>query len=161
MIAALKNMCQVFKRPKVLIEVSVDHMELAEDYLILGLNLAWNNETAEPIKVEEAHLRLFHQGYRKEPLKLHPQGHFARVPGQKLIKKIVGAKSFQLPAQNSHLECIRFFTREVLDLPEGKYPVEILSTVPGGTYLHETDVLITKRAKYRTSEAWVENENYA
>lgn len=155
MIKAIKSIWQNLHRPKVYVDVSVDHVELAEGYLLLGLNLEWHNQTAEPIMVQEARLRLFEKGRKKEPIKFDFQGHFARIPGQRVIKKSVGEKSFRVPAGKSHQECIRFFTRDLLNLEEGNYPVEIHAVVPEGTYVHQAHVQITPRIKYRTSEAWI------
>jgi len=161
MIATLKNFCGTFQRPKLYVEVSVDHVELADTYLMLGLNLAWHSKLTEPTPVQEVQIKLFNRGAKEELIWFDPQGHFTRIPGQRVIKKSVGAKSFVLPAGGFHVEHIRFFTRATLDLPEGKYPVDIHAKVDGGTYLHEADIHIIKRDKYRTTEAWTVEESHA
>jgi hypothetical protein len=154
MFKAIKSLLKNFQDPKVYVDLSIDHIELAEDYLMLGLNFAWHNQTPNPITVREVQIKFFNQGRLDEPILFRPQGHFTRVPGQKVITKVIGAKSFLLPPGKSHEEGIRFFTRAILNLDEGTYPVEIHATVPGGTYVHRADVQITNRIKYRTSEAW-------
>jgi len=154
MIAPLKNVFQALRRPKLHVEASVDHVELAEAYLMLGLNLAWYAKMVDPLPVQEVQIKLFCKGAKEELIWLYPQGHFTRIPGQRVIRKTIGTKSFVLPAGGFHVEHIRFFTRSVLDLPEGMYPAEVHAQVPEGTYLHETNLLIKNRDKYRTSEAW-------
>lgn len=154
MIGPIKSLWQNLYRPKIYVDVTVDHIELAEDYLILGLNLDWHNQTADPMPVREVQIDLFHQGRQKEPAKFLFQGHFDRIPHQRVIKKSIGEKSFVVPAGKSHMEHIRFFNRTILNLEEKSYFVEIHAMVPDGTYVHQAHVPITNRIKYRTSEAW-------
>jgi hypothetical protein len=154
MIGPIKSLWQNLYRSKIYVDATVDHIELAADYLMLGLNLGWHNPTEDSLAVSEVQIKLFPKGGQKEPIQFQPQGHFARIPGQKVIKKINGVSSFIVPAGGTHLEYIRFLTRTVLNLEERAYPVEIHVMVPEGTYIHQTHVQITNRMKYRTSEAW-------
>ena len=154
MIKAIKSICQNLHRAKIYVDASVDHIEMAEDYLILGLNLEWHNHTAESIDVREVQVKLLPKDRKKEPLPFLFQGHFARIPHQRVIKKSVGEKSFIAVAGKSHMEHIRFFTRDILSLDEGTYAVEIHASVPGGTYVHEANIHVEARTRYRTSEAW-------
>jgi len=154
MIKTLKSLLKKFQDPKVYVDLSLDHIELAENYLMLGLNFDWHNGTANPITIREVQIKLFNKGRLEEPILFRSQGHFTRLPAQKVITKIVGAKSFLLPAGKSHQEGIRVFTRAILNLEERTYPVEIHATVADGTYVHRAEVQVTNRIKYRTSEAW-------
>ncbi len=154
MIKVLKDLWQSHKSPKVFLEAAVDHVEVAEDYLMLGLDIAWNNTMPEPLVVEEIQVTLFHNGRRKEGIRFYAQGHFSRIPGQRVIKKTVGARQFVVPNGVAHVENIRFMTRAVLDLAPGEYPVEFQSTVEAGTFLHDTKLTVTPRNRYRTTEAW-------
>jgi len=151
----IKSLWKKLQGPKIYIDVAVDHIEMAEDYLMLGLELEWHNQTANSLDVREVQLRLFRKGRQKESINFYFQGHFAHLPNQRVIKKIIGEKSFTIPGGKSHLESIRFFTREILDLEEGTHPVEIHAKVAEGTYVHQADLQIVRRFKYRTSEAWV------
>ena len=159
MINVIKHAWKKFQPPQVYAEVLLDHIELSDSYLMLGLSLGWHNDTLEPIQVEEVHIRLYHEGTRQEPVLFYPQGHFAHLPGQKVIKKTVGAKSFVLPPGETHLAGIRFFTRTILVLADGTYPLEIHATVSNGTYVHEAQVKVTSRLKYRTSEPWIPQDS--
>jgi len=154
MISRVKNLWESFQKPKIYVDIGIDHIELAETYLIFGIFFDWHNTTPDAVKVENMHLKLFNQGRRKEPINLMVQGNFDRVPGERVITKSTGVKPFTLPAKGTHLVGVRFFTRSILDIDEGTYPVEIHAKVPGGTYLYEADLKVTTRVKYRTSEEW-------
>ena len=154
MINVLKDLWQSRKTPKVFLEAAVDHVEVADDYLMLGLDIAWNNTTPEPLQVEEIQVTLFPKGRRKEGIRFYAQGHFSRIPGQRVIKKTVGARQFLVPNGVAHVENIRFMTRAILDLDPGEYPVEFQCSVLEGTFLHDATLTVTPRNRYRTTEAW-------
>jgi|SRR5580658_7655394 hypothetical protein len=160
MLKAISSLWQNLQGPKLYVDVALDHIELADEYLMLGIELDWHNQTPEEIKVREVKVRLFQKGRLEEPIKFYTQGHFERIPGQKkVIKKTVGVKSFVLPAGQYHLEGIRFFTRSIFDIEDGIYPADIHTIVQGGTYVHQADIQITSGLKYRTSEPWIATEN--
>lgn len=155
MINALKGLLGGFQKPRLDVAVSVDHVELADTYLIIGLNLCWHNLTSEPIAVKEVRVKLIPNGRNQEPIKFYAQGHFARIPFQSAIKKKVGAKGFKLPAGETRTEGTRFFTRAILDITPGTYLAEVQAIVAEGAFSNEVIVEITNRMKYRTSEAWM------
>ena len=154
MIGVLKNLWQAHRGPKLFLELSVDHVEIGDDHLTLGLNLAWKNEFPDPIEVSDVQIAVFLQGRKKEGVRFYAQGHFVRLPTERVIKKINGIKTFKVPATQSHVEYLRLMSRAVLDIPEGIYPAEVHCSVSGGTYVHVAELPIDNKLKYRTTESW-------
>ncbi|HUB67134.1 MAG TPA: hypothetical protein VL981_06590 [Candidatus Methylacidiphilales bacterium] len=160
MLKAISSLWQNLQGPKLFVDVALDHIELADEYLMLGIELDWHNQTSEDIKVREVKVRFFQKSRLEEPVKFYTQGHFERIEGQRRqIRKTVGLKSFVLPAKQYHLEGIRLFTRSIFDIEDGMYPVDIHTIVAGGTYVHQADIQVTSAIKYRTSEPWIATEN--
>lgn len=139
------------KRRTLQVELELDHIELSADSLIVGLQLTWKNATDMPVEIREVSLNLFHQGKTGTPLPLAYNGRFVRIPYQKTVTKIAGLNSIQIHAGNSHIESLRFLTREILDLRDGTYPVELHTTVEEGIYLHSFDLKVTTELKNRIS----------
>ena len=154
MINVLKDLWQARKAPKIFLEAAVDHVEVGEDYLMLGLDLAWHSTMPEPLQIEEIQVTLYPNGRRKDGIRFYAQGHFARLPHQKVIKKMPGARQFELPSNIAHIEHIRFMTRAILDLAPGTYEAEFQSTVLEGSFVHSANLAFTAKNRYRTSEAW-------
>ena len=139
------------KRRTLQAELELDHLELSSDSLIVGLQITWKNATEIPIEIHEVMLGLFHAGRAAPPLSLAYNGRFVRIPYQKTVTKIAGVSSFRVDAGESHVENLRFLTREILDLKEGTYSVELHTTVDDGTYLHTFDLKIVDKLKCRLS----------
>ena len=137
------------KRRTLQAEMELDHVELSSDSLILGLQLTWKNATEAPVEIHEVAVSLFHQGKTVMPLPLAYNGRFVRIPYQKTVTKIAGVRSFHIDAGVSHTENLRFLTREILDLKEGAYPIELHTTVNDGTYLHSFDLKVANTLKNR------------
>jgi hypothetical protein len=158
MISAIKSLLGYFNRPKFYVEVSLDHVEISDTYLIMGLNLDWLNRMEDSLSVEEVEIRLYMGGRKAKPIKLSAHGNFTRDKATKKLITTIGAKPFILPALDSHDEGARFFTRAILDIEAGKYPIDIFSTVPAGTYINSATIQVTVGKKYRTSGSWTRDE---
>jgi hypothetical protein len=137
------------KRRTLHAELEIDHIELSEEHLILGLRLTWHNETLEPIEIREVMVNLFHEGKKKNPVSLIYNGRFVRIPYQKAITQIAGANSFHIEAGCTQVESLRFLTRDLLDIKDGSHPAELHTTVRDGTYLHNFDLKIVPELKHR------------
>ena len=112
------------------VDAATDHIELADTYFMLGLNIGWENQTeSEETLLFKRYIFVF---FPKDVI-TNPFGSIIRVilrlPGQKVISKTSGTKFFKLPAGESHVAGIRFYTRSRSNLEEGTYPVDVHTTV--------------------------------
>jgi hypothetical protein len=154
MINVLKELWPLRRSPKVFLEIALDHVEIGQDFLILGLELAWLNTTPEPMHAEEIQVLLYPKHRRGQEVHFYFHGHFSRIPLQRTIQKLSGSRQFVIPSEEPHVERLRFMTRAILDLPPGEYPMQIETKVNGGTLLHDDILTVVPRSRYRTTEGW-------
>jgi len=139
---------------KVSLDVIVDHVELTSTHLVVGLQMGWTNRTDKPIPIKEIQVKLYLHGKRSEPLGLYPLERFTRVPNQRGFHK-TPMRPLTLPVKEIHVEQIRFISQEVLDLPVGKYPLEVIITDTSDiSYTNQISILVESAIKYRLSEEW-------
>ena len=135
-------------------DVNVDHVELTSTHLVIGFQMGWINRTENPIPIKNIQMKLYLHGKRHEPLTLYPLERFTRVPNQKGFHK-TPMRPLTLPAQGIYAEQIRFISQEVLDLPVGKYTLEIILTDTGDNlYTNQVTIHVESKIKYRLSEEW-------
>ena len=137
---------------------TVDHIELGDAHLTLGLNLAWHNKTHAPIEITDIQLRLYMSKFDDHPVRLYPNGRFAKIPGQKMFNKLPNVGSFVLEPDATHVEHLRFLTRAMLEIKEGNYRVEVLlHDARGLSYKQQATVALETKLKYRVSQEWYGN----
>ena len=135
------------KRSTLHAEMGLDHLELSNDSLIMGMQVAWYNRTSAPIHLQQVVLYLYNQGKKEAPLELSYNSRFVRIPFQKAITKIAGSNSFYIGPGASQVECLRFMTRTIRDLPIGTYQAELHSVVEEGSYIHDFAIKIAPELK--------------
>ena len=60
--------------------------------------------------------------------------------------------------EETHTQQIRFLSQQVLDIPQGKYHVEVhLKGTDDVSYVNQTNIQVLGKSKYRRSEEWVGN----
>jgi hypothetical protein len=150
------NLWKKFQKPKLYIDVGIDHMELGETYLILGIYFDWHNKTEEPIAIEEIKIIIFPHGRREKPVHFEGQGRFERAIGHRGITRKHGQKPFVVQPGKAHLVGLRFITHTVNDLENRDYLMEIHAKVANGTYIHESQLKVTSRVKFRPTDEWTE-----
>ena len=139
---------------KVTAETIADHIELTDASTVLGVNIRWYNLTHAAIFINDLQLRIYPAGGNGEPLSFSPLERFARVSGQRAFKKELFTWSM-LPPGETHIDEIRFLLEEAVDLPPGKYGVEIeITDLENTRYKLRTDVLIESKIKFRQAEEW-------
>ena len=142
---------------KVSLALTADHVELTSTHLVMGLQIGWHNRTDNPIPIHEIQVRMYLHGSNKEPLRFYPLERFMRVPAKRAFQKTpVGP--FTLPPKEIHVEQIRFISQEVLDIPAGKYTVEVqITDVSDTSYTSRATIDLANKIKYRRSEEWQED----
>ncbi len=123
-------------------DLEIDHLELTDDRVLLGLQVTWRNDILKPVELREVFLTLVEKNSKEASVQFTYLERFARIPYQKAITKIAGANSFLIQAGSTRTEHLRFMSREIQDLKEGKYVVELHSVVTDGTYLHTFNLKI-------------------
>jgi hypothetical protein len=145
-----KAVANLLKKPETLhAEIGLDHVEICQENLILGLQLAWFNHTPAPLEIREVVIQLYHEGKNKAPIPLIYNGRFVRIPFQKGITKINGATSFYLKPGSHLVESLRFLSRDIHDLADGTYHGELHSFVAEGAYLHDFSMKVVPQLKSR------------
>ncbi len=134
-------------------DLELDHVELTGDALILGLQVTWRNDMPKLVEFQEVFVNLFDKGPTEPPVLLTYLERFARIPYQKGITKIVGAYSFPVQAHATRVEHLRFMTRDLIDLPDGKHEVELHSVIADGTFVHDFILKVTPELKIRPAPA--------
>jgi len=140
---------------KLSLAVTLEHVELSEKHLVLGLGIDWYNPTHDPIPIKEIQVRVYLDGWSKEPLRFYPLERFARVDNQRAIQK-KPVRAFTLPPKETHTQQIRFLSQKILDIPPGKYRLEVhLKDTSDLSYMNQTNIEVLSKSKYRRSEEWV------
>jgi hypothetical protein len=135
-------------------EAKIDHVELTETHLVLGITIAWNNQTDSPIPVKEIQVALYLHKRSKEPLRFYPLERFVRVPPHRGFEK-APLRPFTLSSKETHTEYIRFLSQEVLDIEPGDYTIDIqLKDTSEVSYSSRVMVHVEGKVKYRRSEEW-------
>ena len=149
---------QLFGDQKVLLEATTDHVELTSSHLVVGLQLQWLNKTDQSIPIKEIQLRVYLEGRNKDPLQLYPLERFTRLTTRRAFEKSP-VRPFALPAGEPYTEQMRFISQEVLDLPAGNYPAEVLIKDTNDViYTNRITLEVEGKIKYRRSEEWLEEE---
>jgi hypothetical protein len=140
---------------KLTLVATVDHVELTSTHLVIGFKLEWGNRTDDAIAIKDIQVQVYLNGRDKEPLRFYPLERFARVIGQRAIQKTpIG--EFTLPVNEVHAEQIRFISQEILDIPAGKYTVEVqIEDADDNRHTSRTLMELESKSKYRRSEEWV------
>ena len=144
---------------RVLLEATADHVELTSSHLVMGLQLAWQNQTDHPIPIKEIQVRVYLHGRKKDPLRFYPLERFERVPTHQALQK-TPVRPFTLPSKETYTERIRFISQEVLDIPAGNYTAVIqVKDTSDISYTNRITLQVQTKIKYRRSEEWPEEEN--
>jgi len=144
-------------KPKLTLVATADHVELTDSHLILGLKLAWSNQTNQDISVKEIRVGLFLHRRDKDPLRFYPLERFEREFGSRAFEK-TPVSPFTLPANGIHTEELRFICQEIVDLPVGGYMVEVqVMDTNDASYSSRAIIELQGKIKYRRSVEWVEN----
>lgn len=140
---------------KLTLVVAVDHVELTDTHLIIGFKMEWGNRTDDAIAIKDIQVQVFLHGRDREPLQFYPLERFARIIGQRAIQK-TPISAFTVPAGEVHVEQLRFISQEILDIPAGKYTMDVQVEDAGDNH-HTNRALIElqSKTKYRRSEEWV------
>ena len=139
---------------KVTAQAIADHLELTDTSTVLGLRVNWYNLTGAAIFINDLQLRLYPEGRNAEPHSFGPLERFTRVSGQRTFQKELFTWSM-LPPGETHVDEIRFLLEQPVDLPPGKYRVEIeITDLENTQYKLRTDVLIEAKIKFRQTEEW-------
>jgi len=102
-------------------------------------------------------VRVYMDGRYKEPLRFYPLERFAHAEFQRAMQK-KPLRAFTLPPEETHTQQIRFLSQQVLDIPQGKYRLEVhLKGTDDVSYVNPTTIQVTGKSKYRRSEEWVGN----
>jgi hypothetical protein len=134
--------------------VTVDHVELSNTHLVLGLKLDWHNQTDAPIRIQDVGVMVYLNGRNKEPLRFFPLERFARGLTKREIQK-TAIRPFTLPPDEIHTEQIRFISQEVRDIPPGNYGMDVqLTDTENTSYSNRVKFPVESRVKYRHSEEW-------
>jgi hypothetical protein len=143
---------------KVAVDVVTDHVELTSAHLVLGLQLQWNNRTANSIPVKDIQLKVYVRGEKKDALNFYPLERFERSAVRKAIVKSP-IRPFTIPAHEARTEQIRFISQEVLDIEKGSYAAALQVTdVNEAVYEYKVRVRVRNEQKYRHTEEWERDE---
>ena len=136
------------------VTVIADHIEQGISHLVLGLDVGWQNKTAEPITVIEIQVIFYDRKTDAVLLRLLPLERFDRSkPGRAFEKKPLG--EFALPPGEIHTEHIRFLSQENVELQPGSYTLDIqVRDTNHHSYTRRTKIELEGRIKYRTTEDW-------
>jgi hypothetical protein len=142
---------------KLTLVATADHVELTDTHLILGLKIAWSNQTNDDIPVKDIQVRLYLHRRDKLPLRFHPLERFEREFGSRAFQKTpVGP--FTLPANEIHIEELRFICQEIYDIQVGNYMIEVqIKDTRDASYTSRAIIQLQSKNKFRRSEEWVEN----
>ena len=144
------------EKRQVSMSAKLDHVELSEAHLVLGLEIDWGNKTNEPIPIKEIKVKIHLDGRGGEPLRFYPLDRFGRVLNKARILKMP-VRPLTLPAGEVHTEHLRFISQEVVDIPVGGYAVDIeLTDTSNNSYASRTKIRVENGIKYRRSEEWQE-----
>jgi hypothetical protein len=140
----------------------VDHVELSDKHLVIGLHIEWQNYTEFSISVKGIQILAYLHGPKKEPLSLYPLERFSRNAVQKKVIVKTPLEPFFLPMQEPHSEHIRFISQEVFDVEPGTYTVDIqVEDTSDVTHTCRTKVRVAHEMKYRRTEEWDEGGKIA
>jgi hypothetical protein len=141
---------------KLSLALTVDHVELSETHLVLGLGIDWHNRTDDPMPIKEVQIRVYVEGRHKEPLRFYPLERFARVMALRALEK-KPVRPFVLPPDEIHTEQIRFISQAIIDIPPGSYVVEVeTKDSSDAVYINKSKIHLESKLKYRRSEEWSE-----
>ena len=139
---------------KVSAGATADHLELSEACTVLGLKISWFNLTHKPIFINDLELKLYLDGKNQEPRSFSPLERFARVAGQRTFQKAEFTWAM-LPPGEHHVEEVRFLYEEAVDIPPGKYRIELeITDLESTRYTVRTDLQINAKIKFRQTEEW-------
>lgn len=158
MSAWIKPLIEMWRtKSKLTLVATADHVELTDTHLVLGLKIAWSNQTNDDIQVKDIRVGLFLNRRDKHPLRFYPLERFEREFGSRAFEKTpVGP--FTLPANEIHTEEMRFICQEIQDLPVGAYMVEVQVIDTSETSHSGRSIIeLQGKIKYRRSVEWVEN----
>ena len=65
-------------KPTLTVVATADHVELTDTHLVLGLKIAWSNQTNADIEVKDLRVGLFLNRRDKYPLRFYPLERFER-----------------------------------------------------------------------------------
>jgi hypothetical protein len=128
-------------------DLKLHHIEQSGGQLVLGFEVAWRNDFLHPLEIDEVYVDLFDKGPNAAPVTFTYSERFACIPYQKTITKIGGSNAFSVAPGANRVEHLRFLTREMTDLREGKYDVELHSSVAEGIYVHCFHVKVVPELK--------------
>jgi hypothetical protein len=133
---------------------TVDHIELASSHIILGLNVAWENKTNDPIAIIEIQVMVYKRRDEELLLRLLPLERFGRPDIKRTLEKSP-LSQITLPPREIHTEHIRFLSYGNFDLPPGTYTTDILiRDTNHNTYTRRTKIDVENKMKYRLTEDW-------
>ncbi len=141
---------------RVTASASVDHIELASNHIILGLKVAWENKTNDPITIIEIQVMVYQRKDDELLLRLLPLERFARIDIKKTLEK-PPLSQITLQPKKIHTEQIRFLSHGNFDIPPGTYTVDILiKDTNHNNYTRRTKIEVENKMKYRLTEDWTE-----
>ena len=132
--------------------VSVDHIELASNHIILGLEVAWENKSTDPISIIEIQVMVYKRRNNELLLRLLPLERFGRMDIKKTIEKRP-LSQITLHPKKLHTEQIRFMSHGNVAIPPGTYTVDILiKDMKYNSYTRRTKIAVENNLKYRLTE---------